>query len=498
MSACDACLRRTELIAAIAPRLDIEWRRRSAPAGVLALPDEDLLALDPTGCAERGYGAFSADGARDRAERAGLGLICRCDDGYPAGLLELADAPAVLHVAGRAEALAAEAAAAIVGARRGDPVRDRDRPRAGAEPRRRGRPGRLRHGARHRLGRARRRARRAGPAGAGRRPRRWGGRAVPRIAAAPVRAAGRARVRRLRAAARVRRLPLVLRRPQPDHRGARGADGGRRGRGAVRLADDRRLRGAGGAAGARRARADHVAVLRRHERADRRRRGRGPRDPRRARPAARPDGGRRAPGVRRRRSRSSRASGSCSTRSSAATAASRSSSPGMRRARRCCATSPTWSSADWCGGTSAGATSGRSGTTGPDYPDVHAEPRPRRALDRRLRLRRRRRDPGGSEGIRALRRPRHDGAHRADRAEHRGGDRRPPGARRVHRRAGARGRRRHRRRRGQDRHARHRGDRRRGRRGARPAGARDPRGDRPRDGLRVGRACCSTTPPARR
>ena len=58
MSACDACLRRTELIAAIAPRLDIEWRRRSAPAGVLALPDEDLLALDPTGCAERGYAAF--------------------------------------------------------------------------------------------------------------------------------------------------------------------------------------------------------------------------------------------------------------------------------------------------------------------------------------------------------------------------------------------------------------------------------------------------------
>ena len=119
MSACDACLRRTELIAAIAPRLDIEWRRRSAPAGVLALPDEDLLALDPTGCAERGYDAFSA--ARDRAERAGLGVICRCDDGYPAGLQELADAPAVLHVAGRAEALAAEAAVAIVGARRGTP-----------------------------------------------------------------------------------------------------------------------------------------------------------------------------------------------------------------------------------------------------------------------------------------------------------------------------------------------------------------------------------------
>ncbi len=160
MSACDACLRRTELIAAVAPRLDIEWRRRSAPAGVLALPDEDLLALDPTGCAERGYAAFSAAGARDRAERAGLGADLPLRRRLPGGPARARGRP------GRA-ARGRPARGARGRGRRGDrrcaprhPVRDRDRPRAGAEPRRRGRPGRLRHGARHRLGRARRRARR--------------------------------------------------------------------------------------------------------------------------------------------------------------------------------------------------------------------------------------------------------------------------------------------------------------------------------------------------
>ena len=119
MTACDACLRRTTLIAALAARLDIEWRRRSAPAAVLALPDAALLALDPTGRAERVYSGFASEEARTRAEGAGLALICRCDTAYPDSLLELADAPAVLHVAGRTESLGGRPAVAIVGARRG-------------------------------------------------------------------------------------------------------------------------------------------------------------------------------------------------------------------------------------------------------------------------------------------------------------------------------------------------------------------------------------------
>ena len=43
--ACDACVRRTDLVTALAGRIDVEWRRHDAEARVLALPDEKLLAI---------------------------------------------------------------------------------------------------------------------------------------------------------------------------------------------------------------------------------------------------------------------------------------------------------------------------------------------------------------------------------------------------------------------------------------------------------------------
>jgi DNA processing protein len=118
-AACDACLRRTALVASLAPWLDLEWRRRSAPAGVLSLPDDALAALDPSGAAAREHARFAPRAARAAVVMAGLSAVCRCDERYPAGLRELADPPAVLHVAGRAGALAGDGAVAIVGARRG-------------------------------------------------------------------------------------------------------------------------------------------------------------------------------------------------------------------------------------------------------------------------------------------------------------------------------------------------------------------------------------------
>jgi len=121
MSACDACLRRTALIAALAGQLDVEWRRRSAPAAVLSLPDEALLGLDPSGRIARAQAAFAPDRARTAIAAAGLTAVCRCDAGYPESLRELADPPAVLHVAGKRAALAADPGVAIVGARRGTP-----------------------------------------------------------------------------------------------------------------------------------------------------------------------------------------------------------------------------------------------------------------------------------------------------------------------------------------------------------------------------------------
>ena len=121
MRACDACLRRSDLIAAVSGRLDVEWRRRSAPAGVLSLPDEALVALDGRGVAARRFARFSADKARSTLAAARLTAICRCDPAYPERLRELADPPAVIHVAGDPAALAGEESVAIVGARRGTP-----------------------------------------------------------------------------------------------------------------------------------------------------------------------------------------------------------------------------------------------------------------------------------------------------------------------------------------------------------------------------------------
>jgi DNA processing protein len=119
VTACDDCLRRSDLIAAVAGRLDVEWRRRSAPAGVLSLPDAALLALDSTGVAARRYASFSPAAAHAAIDAAGLTAICRCTPAYPERLRELADPPAVLHVAGDPGALEPAESVAIVGARRG-------------------------------------------------------------------------------------------------------------------------------------------------------------------------------------------------------------------------------------------------------------------------------------------------------------------------------------------------------------------------------------------
>jgi DNA processing protein len=119
VNACDDCLRRSDLIAAVAGRLDVEWRRRSAPAGVLSLPDETVVALDSTGVVARRYAAFSPGMARAALAAARLAAVCRCTPAYPERLRELADPPAVLHIAGDPAALETVECVAIVGARRG-------------------------------------------------------------------------------------------------------------------------------------------------------------------------------------------------------------------------------------------------------------------------------------------------------------------------------------------------------------------------------------------
>jgi DNA processing protein len=115
-AACDACLRRTDLIAALAGWLDVEWRRRDAPGRVLALPDSHLLALGDA-AARRRFHAFDPAGARAAIAAAGLTAVCRHSPRYPSALEDLPDPPALLHVAGRLAALEAPARVGIVGAR---------------------------------------------------------------------------------------------------------------------------------------------------------------------------------------------------------------------------------------------------------------------------------------------------------------------------------------------------------------------------------------------
>jgi DNA processing protein len=129
MIACDDCLRRADLVAAISGRLEIEFKRRSAPPRVLALPDEELLELGAGEEARRRYASFDPAQARGRAEAVGLTTVCRCREAYPAALRDLPDPPAVVHILGDPGVLGAGAASrsdddehgdgvALVGARR--------------------------------------------------------------------------------------------------------------------------------------------------------------------------------------------------------------------------------------------------------------------------------------------------------------------------------------------------------------------------------------------
>jgi DNA processing protein len=117
IDACGACLRRADLIAALAGYIDNEWRLRRGRPRLLALADDELLRWAGELEAWRRYERFSAELAVDRLVAAGVGAVCICSKAYPARLRELPDPPAVLHMLGFAAAVARTDAVAIVGAR---------------------------------------------------------------------------------------------------------------------------------------------------------------------------------------------------------------------------------------------------------------------------------------------------------------------------------------------------------------------------------------------
>lgn len=125
IKACEECLRRTWLVAALAGAIELAAdTRRQDLRQLLALSDEPLLAsLGGARRAElrRRYEAFDAEAARAACRRAKVSAVCQHDALYPSRVRAAADAPAVLHAGGdleRFETLTSRAAVAVVGARR--------------------------------------------------------------------------------------------------------------------------------------------------------------------------------------------------------------------------------------------------------------------------------------------------------------------------------------------------------------------------------------------
>ena len=128
VDACPACLRRSHLIAFLAPRIAglLDRPRRRVP-GLLALGDEELIAA-VAGPRREAAEAFVEDFDHRRAEHgleeSGIAAACPHGDAYPRALRDLDDPPAVLYFTGdrrRLETLTGEPAVAVVGSRRPSP-----------------------------------------------------------------------------------------------------------------------------------------------------------------------------------------------------------------------------------------------------------------------------------------------------------------------------------------------------------------------------------------
>jgi DNA processing protein len=125
---CDACLRRGYLVGLLAGRIaGLVGRPGRPPSELLAL-DDASLAMAIGGRGEQEALAFLArfEPRRARADlrHAGVTAVCRHHEGYPRGLENLGDQPAVLFCLGHVELLGkvdAEPAATVVGTRDATP-----------------------------------------------------------------------------------------------------------------------------------------------------------------------------------------------------------------------------------------------------------------------------------------------------------------------------------------------------------------------------------------
>jgi DNA processing protein len=129
MSACERCLRRSYLIAHLAPRIaGLLDKPRGRPSGVLDL-DEDVLiarltAGERTHAAHEFLAGFDAEQALLGLVEADIAAVCRHSADYPESLRQLADPPRVLYSTASDERLAKltrAPAATVVGTRRPSP-----------------------------------------------------------------------------------------------------------------------------------------------------------------------------------------------------------------------------------------------------------------------------------------------------------------------------------------------------------------------------------------
>jgi DNA processing protein len=125
LSACDACLRRAALLAALAPWIARALDEHRRLPELLSLDDDELVEAvcgRRRAIVDRTIAHFDAGTAREAAAEAGLTSTCRHRPRFPERLLEARDAPFALYVLGaeeRLERLSHEPPVAIVGARRG-------------------------------------------------------------------------------------------------------------------------------------------------------------------------------------------------------------------------------------------------------------------------------------------------------------------------------------------------------------------------------------------
>ena len=136
--ACDACLRRARLLALVAGGIEVAHSRRRPIRDVLALDDADLMrAVAGSGGLEALRERLAAGSAFEvlaTAADAGLDVLCRHTDAYPARLHDDRAAPRALFVraqedgrarlaalVGDAQTVPPPPAAAIVGTRRASP-----------------------------------------------------------------------------------------------------------------------------------------------------------------------------------------------------------------------------------------------------------------------------------------------------------------------------------------------------------------------------------------